>query len=85
MKAYQGRKKYAGELSENLKKNLKINETISAMCELIDDQKLKGQPVMLLRYAIDQYAENSHTCKNFHQENSLLIGWYNNADKASRI
>lgn len=85
MKAYTGKKLFSGEWSENLNNDLKVYDTLTAMCQLTPDEKRKGIPVMLTGNAFDFFAENADKCKTLDEAKQLLEGWYNNSDKKARV
>lgn len=42
-------------------------------------------PVMLKGNSFDYYAENAHKFSTYEESKELLEGWYNNAEKKSRV
>lgn len=85
MKAYHGKKTYGGQWSENLNKHLNIYETLALICEINNEEKLRGLPIMLSRHAFDNYSENSSAFESYENEKALLQSRYNIADKKSRV
>lgn len=85
MKAYIGKPLFAGEWSDKLDNCTKVYDNLSSMCQLTDDEKLTGIPIILTANAFDVYAEHAEECRTYEDAKQLLQAWYNNAEKQSRV
>lgn len=59
MKAYYGNKLISGDWDENQNNDLKIYDTLTRMCQLTDDEKLKLMPIATLLITIPRTHKNA--------------------------
>lgn len=58
MKAYTGKKIFSGDWAEKLNNDLNIFDTITGMCQLTQEEKIKGMPILLTGNDFGFYPEN---------------------------
>lgn len=83
MKAYTGNNIFSGDWSENLNKDLKIYDTLTAMFKLPPDEKRKGMSVMLTINYFYLFTENACRCNTHEEDKQIWEEWYNNSDNNS--
>lgn len=84
MKAFHGKPMFAGTWEEDLENVISVFNTLSTVCELSQEEKLKAVPIMLRDDVLNYYSSNYDRCDTFEDAIALLRSWYN-SDRRSRI
>ena len=85
MKAYVGKPIFTGNWDEDLDTCISVFNTLSKMCGMTDEDKVKSIPVMLSGDALSYFASNINENDEFTRATKLLREWYNSDDKKARI
>lgn len=72
IRAFNGKPTFSGSWEEDLDCCLNFYDTLSAMCEMIAEEKLKWIPVMLAGDAHNYYADKISTCHEFDETITML-------------
>ena len=85
MRAFNSKSKFTGSWEEDLDTTIKIFNTMSNMCGLTEDEKVRSIPLMLDGDALSYFSSNHKDGDNYDQSIEMLRNWYNNEEKRSRI
>lgn len=77
MKAYYGKPIFSGGWDEGIDNFLGVYNTMTKMCEMTDEEKLKSLPIMLSGDALSYYSSHVDDCSNYEAGTDLLSKWYN--------
>ena len=85
MRAFGTKKRFSGSWDEDLDDTISIFETLSNICELSDEEKLKAIPIMLMGDAMSYFSNKAKTYDTYEDAMITLRKWYNSDDKKARI
>lgn len=85
MNSFIGEPTFSGSWEEDLDNCINIINTLAAMCEISEHEKLKSVPVIPTGDALNFYANNVAGCRNFDGAMIKMCEWYNSDDRKLRI
>lgn len=85
MKAYHGRPLFSGEWGDNITEAIELYETMTALCGMNDDGKLKGIPVMLKGSALSYYNSSLKSLTSYDACINGLSSWYTSEEQRNRL